>query len=318
MVEFKICYKNKKYKMNTFNWSKNQTTQSLLPSFSGGIPYVPLTTTSQSFPLFSTPFSSAPFSSAPFSSAPFSSAPTSRVTFTDLSPKQPIEKALKEKALKEKALKLEKFNLPEEDLKDKFKGIFLMSCLLSPEEVMSCANVISNDTDIFEAFNPKTLGLHSLIKMDEVNLKKKLNSLDKDEKDLAFVFINTLYGLIEEDIKTPKDLYDLVIQLSSTNKALNYALRLIKAHESISFDFFGINPSHLECFVMALHTLVLFNNEPINAINHALRFDKGVLRFITWMLGASYGSKWIPEEWIKFTPSPVTLIEKFAHINNYI
>jgi hypothetical protein len=301
MVEFKICYKNKKYKMNTFNWSKNQTTQSLLPSFSGGIPYVPLTTTSQSFPLFSTPISSA---------LPFSSAPTSRVTFTDLSPKQPIEK--------DPPLKLEKFNLPEEDLKDKFKGIFLMSCLLSPEEVMSCANVISNDTDIFEAFNPKTLGLHSLIKMDEVNLKKKLNSLDKDEKDLAFVFINTLYGLIEEDIKAPKDLYDLVIQLSSTNKPLNYALRLIKAHESISFDFFGINPSHLECFVMALHTLVLFNNEPINAINHALRFDKGVLRFITWMLGASYGSKWIPEEWIKFTPSPVTLIEKFAHINNYI
>lgn len=283
--------------MNTFNWSKNQT----FPSFSGGTPYVPPTTTSQSFPLFPAPSTS---STAPFSSV--FTPTTSRVTFTDLSPpKQPND-----------PLQLEKFNLPEEDLKDKFKGIFLMSCLLSPEEVMSSANVISNDTDIFEAFNPKTLGLHSLIKMDEMNLKKKLNSLEKDEKDLAFVFINTLYGLIEEDIKVPKDLYDLVIQLSSTNKPLNYALRLIKAHESIPFDFFGINPSHLECFVMALHTLVLFNNEPIKAIDHALRFDKGVLRFITWMLGASYGSKWIPEEWIKFTPSPVTMIEKFAHINN--
>ncbi len=73
---------------------------------------------------------------------------------------------------------------------------------------------------------------------------------------------------------------------------------------------FGINPSYLECFAMAIHIFISYNDNPQKVVDQALHFDKSVLRFLTWMLGASYGSNWIPQEWLKFSPNITNLIEK--------
>ncbi len=48
------------------------------------------------------------------------------------------------------------------------------------------------------------------LKMDEENLKRKLKNLHQNEMDLAFIFIILLYALIEEDIKSPNDIYSLI------------------------------------------------------------------------------------------------------------
>ncbi len=48
--------------------------------------------------------------------------------------------------------------------------------------------------------------------MDEENLKRKLKNLHQNEMDLAFIFIILLYALIEEDIKSPNDIYSLILQ----------------------------------------------------------------------------------------------------------
>jgi hypothetical protein len=218
-----------------------------------------------------------------------------------------------------KKLNLEKFNISSDRLKDKFNGIFLLSCLLSPDDVISSANIILENPEKFETFNLKTLGLHCLIKMNEENLLKKIHdpsTISTDDKNLAFIFINTLYGLIEEDIKTSKDLYSLILQCASNNKTLSYAIRLVKAHSTIPSDFFGSNPSYLESFVMAIHLFVLHDNEPQKVIDDALKFDKDVLRFVISMLGASYGSKWIPADWLKFSPNLTNLVEKFVMLQN--
>ncbi len=55
---------------------------------------------------------------------------------------------------------------------------------------------------------------------------------------------------------------------------------------------------------------ISYNDNPQKVVDQALHFDKSVLRFLTWMLGASYGSNWIPQEWLKFSPNITNLIEK--------
>ncbi len=148
--------------------------------------------------------------------------------------------------------------------------------------------------------------------MDEENLKRKLKNLHQNEMDLAFIFIILLYALIEEDIKSPNDIYSLILQHNRHNKLITYIIRLIQAYENkeIGYDFFGINPSYLECFAMAIHIFISYNDNPQKVVDQALHFDKSVLRFLTWMLGASYGSNWIPQEWLKFSPNITNLIEK--------
>ncbi len=78
--------------------------------------------------------------------------------------------------------------------------------------------------------------------MDEENLKRKLKNLHQNEMDLAFIFIILLYALIEEDIKSPNDIYSLILQHNRHNKLITYISRLIQAYENkeIGYDFFGI------------------------------------------------------------------------------
>ncbi len=75
--------------------------------------------------------------------------------------------------------------------------------------------------------------------MDEENLKRKLKNLHQNEMDLAFIFIILLYALIEEDIKSPNDIYSLILQHNRHNKLITYIIRLIQAYENkeIGYDF---------------------------------------------------------------------------------
>lgn len=209
-------------------------------------------------------------------------------------------------------IQIGKFSISSEKLKNKYEGMLQLSCILSQDDVMEFAEELFENKSCTVLFNLKVLGLHAFFKMDEENLKKKLKNLDQNEADLAFIFIILLYALIEEDIKSSNDIYSLILQHSRNNKLITYIIRLIQAYENkeIGYDFFGINPSYLECFAMAIHIFISHNDNPQKVVDQALQFDKSVLRFLTWMLGASYGFNWIPQEWLKFSPNFTNLIEK--------
>ncbi len=201
-------------------------------------------------------------------------------------------------------IQIDKFSISLEKLKNKYEGMLQLSCILSQDDVMEFAEELFENKSCTVLFNLKVLGLHAFFKMDEENLKRKLKNLHQNEMDLAFIFIILLYALIEEDIKSPNDIYSLILQHNRHNKLITYIIRLIQAYENkeIGYDFFGINPSYLECFAMAIHIFISYNDNPQKVVDQALHFDKSVLRFLTWMLGASYGSNWIPQEWLKFSP----------------
>ncbi len=87
-------------------------------------------------------------------------------------------------------------------------------------------------------------------------------------------------------LNPPNDIYSLILQHNRHNKLITYIIRLIQAYENkeIGYDFFGINPSYLECFAMAIHIFISYNDNPQKVVDQALHFDKSVLRFLTWML----------------------------------
>lgn len=287
------------------------------PTFAGGtqapVSQAPVSQTP--FVLFQQrPFSSNIFSSSVFGSSVFGSPSTSEtvsgVTFTDLSHKQTIHQF--------KPLKLV---LPRERLEDKVTGLLRLSYMLLADEALVAAEAIHQQSSLqqftLQHFDVKTIGLHALVKLDEINLRQKLSVLPKEEFDIAFVLINLLYALIEESVQTPDDIYGLAIQLASNNKTLVYALRLVREQHRtgrLEPDFLG-EPSHLECLVLALFIFVQFNNKPLEAVEESFKFDRGVQRFCIWMLAASYGNLWIREEWGKFTPPIQVLVDKFVSLN---
>lgn len=276
------------------------------PTFAGGT-QAPLS--QAPFPLFQQrPFSPNVFNSSVFGSP---SGTVSGATFTDLSHKQTTYQF--------KPLKL---SISREQLEDKVTGLLRLSYMLSADEALVAAEAIHQQSNLqqfsLQHFDVKTIGLHALVKLDETDLRQKLSVLAKEEFDIAFVLINLLYALIEESVQTPDDIYGLAIQLASNNKTLVFALRLIREQHhrtgQLEADFLG-EPSHLECLVLALFILVQFNNRPLEAVEESLRFDRGVQRFCIWMLAASYGNKWIKEEWGKFTPPIQVLVDKFVRLN---
>ncbi len=69
--------------------------------------------------------------------------------------------------------------------------------------------------------------------------------------------------------------------------------------------------------ILHLDSMAIFfcyNDNPQKVVDQALHY-KSVLRFLTWMLGASYGSNWIPQEWLKFSPNITNLIFLKIKIN---
>ena len=131
-------------------------------------------------------------------------------------------------------------------------------------------------------------------------LKKEDLSHRFNEKTDKYLFIKTMYALIEETVSTPEELYKLLINEVDGNNLLVYALHLVKnkgATDALLFD----TTNFLSAYCYALECFLKHDNDPVGTIQAAMAAPANkslVLDLTAAMVGASYGIAFLPNNTI--------------------
>lgn len=137
---------------------------------------------------------------------------------------------------------------------------------------------------------------------------------NKDATDTAFIHVKLLISLIHQKQKTAEDLYFYAKKLAQRVKNPNIYAYLTLIHPDnkkrfeetqwnvtksiFGYDMFQIKA--LDCFICALVCFLYNFKNPKSALIMAANLGGDtdtIAKLVGDLVGATYGTKWIPEEW---------------------
>ena len=146
------------------------------------------------------------------------------------------------------------------------------------------------------------------IKLSRKDLKDLMDGdeTELDELDTCEVYLNLLRRLITETLHTKTEIINYVLYEADRlkNKRLFFTVKFsVRNPAEIIKSMLKTEVDTINVFTAALAYFVNFDNKPLEAMKAAelanSYFPSEVGKVLGGMVGASYGDRWIPEEWTK-------------------
>ena len=193
------------------------------------------------------------------------------------------------------------FNVAKPLLRKKAEGVYLLTCF--KERLFQCRSL-----DEFTVPTEDKISEIESVIMTTTNMGVHAFTTNELLTEPIGIYMNLMKILIEEAIKTPDELY-MFLQTSDIDKAFRFAVSIAANSSEPESAFEPLNPYDYWCECLALAVAIFARHDglPLYAIDAALRINLSikdardlVISIVCDLVGASYGSNWIPCEWLKY------------------